>query len=75
LIDLATKVSGAAPSEAFQTCVTGKAHTDWVSAINAAAEKDGVSQTPTMLINGKSVDIANLTPDALRAMITDASQR
>jgi protein-disulfide isomerase len=75
LIDLATKVSGAAPPEAFQTCVTGKAHTDWVSAINAAAEKDGVSQTPTMLINGKSVDIANLTPDALRAMITDASQR
>jgi protein-disulfide isomerase len=75
LIDLATKVSGAPPPEAFQTCVTGKAHTDWVSAINAAAEKDGVSQTPTMLINGKSVDIANLTPDALRAMITDASQR
>jgi protein-disulfide isomerase len=75
LIDLAAKVSGAPPSEAFKTCVTGTAHSDWVSSINAAADKNGVAQTPTMLINGKSVDIATLTPDALKAMITNASQR
>jgi protein-disulfide isomerase len=75
LIDLAAKVSGASPSEAFKTCVTGTAHADWVSSINAAADKNGVAQTPTMLINGKSVDIATLTPDALKAMITNASQR
>jgi len=75
LIDLAAKVSGAPPSEAFKTCVTSKAHADWVSSINAAAEKSGVAQTPTMLINGKSVDIESLTPDALKGMITNASQR
>ena len=75
LVDLAAKVGGAPPSEAFQTCVTSKAHADWVSSINAAAEKNGVAQTPTMLINGKSLDIANLTPDALKAMITNATQR
>ncbi|HEX3206664.1 MAG TPA: thioredoxin domain-containing protein, partial [Propionibacteriaceae bacterium] len=75
LIDLAAKASGAPPSEAFKTCVTSKAHSDWVSSINATAEKNGVAQTPTMLINGKSVDIANLTPDALKAMITSAAQR
>ena len=74
LIDLAAKVGGS-PSEAFQTCVTSKAHADWVSSINATAEKNGVAQTPTMLINGKSVDIANLTPDALKTMITNATQR
>jgi hypothetical protein len=28
-----------------------------------------------MLINGKSVDIAKLTPDALESMITNATQR
>ena len=67
LMDLATKVTGGSPSEAFKTCVTSKAHADWVSSINAAADKNGVAQTPTMLINGKSVDIANLTPDALKA--------
>jgi protein-disulfide isomerase len=75
LMDLATKVSGAPPSEAFQTCVTGRADADWVSSIDAVAEREGVAQTPTMLINGKSVDIANLTPDALKAMITNASQK
>jgi protein-disulfide isomerase len=74
LIDLAAKVGGT-PSEAFQTCVTSKAHADWVSSINAAAEKNGVAQTPTMMINGQSVDIANLTPDALKTMITNATQR
>jgi protein-disulfide isomerase len=75
LIDLAAKASGAPPSEAFKTCVMNRAHADWVSSINATAEKNGVAQTPTMLINGKSVDIANLTPDALKAMITNAAQR
>jgi protein-disulfide isomerase len=75
LIDLAAKVSGAPPSEAFKTCVTSKAHGDWVSSINTVAEKNGVAQTPTMLINGKSVDIENLTPDTLKAMITNATQR
>jgi protein-disulfide isomerase len=75
LIDLAAKASGAPPAEAFKTCVTSKAHADWVSSINATAEKNGVAQTPTMLINGNSVDIANLTPDALTAMITNPTQR
>jgi protein-disulfide isomerase len=74
LIELAAKIGGSS-SEAFQTCVTSKAHTVWVSSIDAAAEKNGVAQTPTMLINGKSVDIANLTPDALKTMITNAAQR
>ena len=74
LLDLAAKV-GRSPSEAFKTCVTTNAHADWVSSINAAADKNGVVQTPTLLINGKTVDIANLTPDALKAMITSASQR
>jgi protein-disulfide isomerase len=58
----------------FKTCVTSKAQADWVASINAAADKNGVAQTPTMLINGKAVDIASLTPEALKAMIT-ASQR
>jgi protein-disulfide isomerase len=74
LVDLAAKVGGS-PSEAFNTCVTTDAHADWVSSINAAADKNGVVQTPTLLINGKTVDIANLTPDALKAMISNASQR
>jgi protein-disulfide isomerase len=74
LIDLAAKVGGS-PTETFQTCVTSNAHADWVSSINATADKNGIAQTPTMLINGKPVDIANLTPEALQAMITNPTQR
>jgi protein-disulfide isomerase len=74
LIELATKVGGS-PTSAFRTCVNRRAHADWVSSINAAADTNGVTQTPTMLINGKEVDTATLTPDSLQAMITDAAQK
>jgi protein-disulfide isomerase len=74
LIELATKVGGS-PSDAFKTCVTRRAHADWVSSINATADTNGISQTPTMLINGKEVDPATLTPDALKTMISNAGQK
>jgi protein-disulfide isomerase len=74
LIDLAAKVGGS-PSEAFKTCVTRRAHADWVTSINAAADTKGVTQTPTMLINGKEVDIATLSPEALQTMINNAAQK
>ncbi len=74
LIDLATKVGGT-PSEAFKTCVTRRAHADWVTSINAVADTNGVAQTPTILINGKEVDMATLTPESLKTMINDAARK
>jgi protein-disulfide isomerase len=74
LIDLAAKVGGS-PSDTFRTCVTRRAHADWVTSINAAADTNGVAQTPTMLINGNQVDITTLTPEALQALISDAAQK
>jgi protein-disulfide isomerase len=74
LIDLAAKV-GRSPSAAFTTCVTSKAHAGWVSSITAAAQQNGVTATPTMFIDGEPVDIQNLTPEALRTMITSATQK
>jgi protein-disulfide isomerase len=74
LIELAAKVGGS-PTAAFQTCVTSKAHAGWVSSIAAVAENNGVTQTPTMLISGEPVDIAELTPEALHTMITSAAQK
>jgi protein-disulfide isomerase len=74
LIELASKVGGN-PSEAFKTCVMRRAHADWVSSINAAADTNGVTQTPTMLINGKEVDVATLTPESLKEMINSAAQK
>jgi protein-disulfide isomerase len=74
LIELAAKAGGS-PTEAFQTCVTDKAHADWVASIGAAAEKNGVTQTPTVFINGEPVDITKLTPESLQTMITSAAQK
>jgi protein-disulfide isomerase len=45
LIDLATKVVGSPPSEVFQTCVKRRAHADFVTSINAAADQNHVAQT------------------------------
>ena len=75
LIDLAAKVAGSPPSDAFKTCVMRRAHADWVTSMNAAADQNGVQQTPTMLINGKNVEIESLTPDALKTMISNAGQK
>lgn len=74
LIDLAAKVGGS-PSATFTACVTSKTHAGWVSSIAAAAEKNGVTGTPTMFINGELIDIQSLTPEALRTMITSAAQK
>jgi protein-disulfide isomerase len=73
LIELASNVGGS-PTEGFKTCVMRRAHADWVSSIDAAADTNGISQTPTMLINGKEVDIASLTPQSLKEMISNAAQ-
>ena len=74
LIDLAAKVGGSPPA-AFRTCVTSDAHAGWLSSIGVAAEKNGVTATPTMFINGERVDLKNLTPEALQTMITSAAQK
>ena len=72
LIDLAGKVGGNV-SEAFRTCVSSKQHAGWVESINAAADKNGVNQTPTMFLNGNPVDLEKLTPESLKAMIEQAA--
>jgi protein-disulfide isomerase len=74
LIALATKIWGS-PSAEFKTCVMRRAHADWVTSMTATADQKGVQQTPTMLVNGKDVDIASLTPEALKAMISNTAQK
>ena len=49
--------------------MTGRAHAGWVDSINAAAEQRGVTATPTVLVDGAAVDVTELTPDDLAAMI------
>jgi protein-disulfide isomerase len=74
LIALAEQVSPS-PSDAFRTCVTTRAHASWVSSINATAEANGVSSTPTVFLNGAQLDLASLTPQTLQTMIDEAAAR
>jgi protein-disulfide isomerase len=74
LIALAEQVTPA-PSDAFRTCVTTRAHASWVSSINATAEANGVNSTPTVFLNGAQLDLASLTPQTLQTMIDEAATR
>ena len=68
LVSLAGAV-GATASPEFTRCVTSQAHAGWVDSINAAAAQQGVTGTPTLLVDGARIDIESLTPDTLAAMI------
>jgi protein-disulfide isomerase len=73
LIDLAGKV-GAVDTGAFASCVRTRANAAWLDSINAAADRNGVTGTPTMFLDGAPVTLADLTPDTLRAKIADAAR-
>jgi protein-disulfide isomerase len=73
LIALAGQVSGGGPSDGFRTCVTSRAHADWVASINRVADANHVDQTPSMFLNSRPVDLATLTPEALQSMIDKAA--
>jgi protein-disulfide isomerase len=74
LIVLAEQITPAT-SDAFRTCVTTRAHADWVNSINATAEANGVNSTPAVFLNGAQLDIASLTPQTLQTMIDEAATR
>jgi protein-disulfide isomerase len=72
LIALANQVAPG-DSERFSSCVTGRAHAGWVRSINATADANGVSSTPTLFLDGARLDLANLTPEALQTKIDEAA--
>jgi protein-disulfide isomerase len=68
LVRLAGAVGATVPAE-FSQCVTSRAHAGWVDSMNAAADQQGVTGTPTLLVNGARVEVEKLTPEGLAAMI------
>lgn len=63
------KTVGASATPAFEQCVTGRAQAGWVDSVNAAAAQRGVTGTPTLLVDGAPVDVAELTAPDLAAML------
>jgi protein-disulfide isomerase len=72
LVDLAGLVGGG-PTDAFAGCVTARAHADWVTSVNAAADAKGVTQTPTVFLDQAPVTLEGLTPATLQSQIDTAA--
>lgn len=61
-------------SAAFDTCVAESTHEDWVTSLSAAGEQAGVTATPTLVVDGRTIDIDALTPESLTTTIEEAAQ-
>ena len=55
--------------DTFQRCVVGAERKAWADAIDAAADADGVTGTPTLFLAGEPLPLAGLTPESLQTKI------
>lgn len=74
LISLAQQINGSVP-DSFRTCVTSKANQAWVDSITATADRNGVTGTPTVFLDGQPVDLSQVSPDVLRSRIAEAAKK
>jgi protein-disulfide isomerase len=58
---------------AFKTCVAKKTHMAYVQAVETASGKAGVTGTPTVKLNGKTMDLSALTKTPLTDLIKAAA--
>lgn len=70
-----TGITGAALT-AFQSCYDNRSMLGFVQGVEEAAAKAGVTATPTLLVNGKTIDLATLPDDVskLQQFIADAAK-
>jgi protein-disulfide isomerase len=73
LDQLAARATGGAVPAEFSGCVAERRYAGWADSIDAAATAAGVTATPTMVLDGKLVDITTLTPDSLTTKIQEAA--
>ena len=58
---------------AWQKCYTDKAHNQYVESVQTQSEKDQVTGTPTLRLNGRDVPLAGFTNEALAAQVKAAT--
>lgn len=61
---------GAGAGPGFAACVRGDTYAAWSAQLTETASRDGVTGTPTVLVNGHQVE--DRTPDGLRAAVAAA---
>ncbi len=60
--------------DAWQSCYDDRAHNQYVQSVQTQASKDGVNGTPTVVLNGSKLDLANLTPEKFRQNVLAAAK-
>jgi protein-disulfide isomerase len=68
---IAYAAQAGASGQAVQQHIRDLTYGDWVKAATDQASKDGVTATPTVLVDGKTM--SDLTPDGLSAAVTAAA--
>lgn len=75
LNDLAGGVTGGQVSDGFARCVETRKHADWIDSLNAGANAQGVTSTPSMFVGDQPVDITILPPERLNQLIAAEPQK
>ncbi|MGH8825779.1 MAG: DsbA family protein [Jiangellaceae bacterium] len=57
----------------FETCVADGTYDGWVANVAASQQEAGVTATPTVLVDGQTLDAGQLTPDGVRAAVEQAA--
>lgn len=60
--------------QSWQQCYDSKTHNQWVESVQTQSEKDGVNGTPTVKLNGKTLELAGLTQASLAAKVKAATK-
>jgi protein-disulfide isomerase len=71
LIDYAGQAG--ATGAAVESGIRDLRYGDWVAAATEQASKDGVTGTPTVLVDGRTLDSAELTPEGITAAVQAAA--
>ncbi|WP_338695561.1 thioredoxin domain-containing protein [Streptomyces sp. Q6] len=73
LIELAGKVDGLV-TDTFTSCVNDGTHDSWVQKTYKKFQDEKISATPTVILNGTTLDLNTLTPDKLKQQVEEAAK-
>ncbi len=59
----------------WTSCYDSRAHNQYIQSVGEQASKDGVNGTPTVILDGKKLELANLTPEAFAKAVTAATTK
>lgn len=58
----------------WDKCYSDKSHNQWVQSVQTQSEKDGVNGTPTIKLNGKTLNLQGLTQATLAEQVKAATK-